>query len=148
LLLAHTVGVSNHKSNAGNAHTVKSKNKNHAYFIDNGKVSAEVALGMTSRSPDQRSPKRIHELNRGYWTIENRRHYVIDWNFDEDRSRIRTGNGPENISRLRRFAVGVIQFISDGKSSVAQKMQQLNRNTRLVFDYLRMTFNSTQPCLL
>ncbi len=34
---------------------------------------------------------------------------------------------PENISRLRRFAVGVIQFISDGKSSVAQKMQQLNQ---------------------
>lgn len=115
---------------------------------NNGKVSTEVALGMTSRSPDQASPERILELNRGHWTIENRCHYVIDWNFDEDRSRIRTGNGPENISRLRRFAVGVIQFISDGKSSVAQKMQQLNRNTRLVFDYLRMTFNSTQLCLL
>lgn len=107
---------------------------------NNGKVSTEVAWGMTSRSPDQASPERILELNRC--------HYVIDWNFDEDRSRIRTGNGPENISRLRRFAVGVIQFISDGKSSVAQKMQQLNRNTRLVFDYLRMTFNSTQLCLL
>ena len=111
---------------------------------NNGKVSTEVALGMTSRSPDQASPERILELNRGHWTIENRCHYVIDWNFDEDRSRIRTGNGTENISRLRRFAVGVIQFISDGKSSVAQKMQQLNRNTRLLFDYLRMTSNSTR----
>ncbi|MDP1549485.1 MAG: hypothetical protein Q8L97_04915 [Nitrosomonas sp.] len=70
-------------------------------------------------------------MNRGHWTIENRCHYAIDWNFDDDRSRIRTGNGLENISRLRRFAAGAIQFISGGKSSAAQKMQQLNRNTRL-----------------
>ena len=56
------------------------------------------------------------------------------------RSRIRTGYGPENVSRLRRFAIGVIK--SKGVRSVAQKMRQLNRNTRLVFDYLRMTTNS------
>jgi len=46
-----------------------------------------------------------------------------DWNYDEDRSRIRNGYGPENISRLRRFAIGVIK--SKGVSSVAQKMRQL-----------------------
>ena len=118
-----------------------------AVYKKSGKVTTEVALGMTSRPPEQASPQRILEINRGHWTIENRCHYVIDWNFDEDRSRIRTGYGPENISRLRRFAVGIIQFISDGKSSVAQKMQQLNRNTRLVFDYLRMTNNSTRHSL-
>ena len=71
----------------------------------------------------------------------HRCHYVIDWNYDEDRCRIRTGYGPENVSRLRRFAVGAIQFISDRKSSIAEKMRQLHRNTRLVFDYLRMTKN-------
>jgi len=36
-------------------------------------------------------------------------HYIIDWNYDKDRSRIRTGFGPENITRLRRFAVGVLK---------------------------------------
>jgi hypothetical protein len=50
------------------------------------------------------------------------------------------GHGPENITRLRRFAIGVIK--SKGVQSVAQKMRQLNKNTRLVFDYLRMTTNS------
>lgn len=114
-----------------------------AVYKKTGKITHEVALGVTSRSPEEANPQRVLEVNRGHWTIENRCHYVIDWNFDEDRSRIRTGYGPENISRLRRFAVGVIQFISDGKSSVSQKMQQLNRNTRLVFDYLRMSNNST-----
>jgi predicted transposase YbfD/YdcC len=117
-------------------------------YKKSGKITHEIALGVTSRTTEQANPERILKVNRGHWTIENRCHYVIDWNFDEDRSRIRTGHGPENITRLRRFAVGVIQFISDGKSSVSQKMQQLNRNTRLVFDYLRMTSNSTRLGLL
>ena len=67
-------------------------------------------------------------------------HYILDWNDDEDRCRIRTGYGPENITRLRRFAIGLIK--SKGVCSVAQTMRQLSRNTRLVFDYLRMTKNA------
>lgn len=107
-----------------------------------GKTTNEVALGITSRPTEQADPQRILKVNRGHWIIENSCHYIIDWNYDEDRSRIRTGHGPENVTRLRRFAVGVIKLISDGKSSVSQKMQHLNRNTRMVFDYLRMTKNS------
>jgi len=62
----------------------------------------------------------------------------------EDRSRISKGPGPENVARLHRFAVGVIKSFISGKTSVAEKMRQLHRNTRLVFDYLRMTKNSTR----
>lgn len=78
--------------------------------------------------------------NRGHWCIENTCHYVIDWNYNEDHSRIRTGYGPENVSRLRRFAVGIIKHKKD--ASVAQKMRRLNKNMRAVFDYLKMTRNS------
>lgn len=105
-----------------------------------GKSSVEIAYGITSRSPEQASPQRVLQVNREHWTIENSCHYVLDWNYDEDRSRIRTGHGPENITRLRRFAIGLIK--SRGAPSVAQKMRQLARNVRLVFDYLRMTQNS------
>jgi predicted transposase YbfD/YdcC len=111
-------------------------------YKKDGKLTRDIALGITSRTPDQASPQRILATNRGHWAIENRCHYVIDWNYDEDRCRIRTGHGPENVTRLRRFAVGVIQLISGRKSSVAEKMRQLHRNTRLVFDYLRMTKNT------
>ena len=55
---------------------------------------------------------------------------MIDWNYDEDRSRIRTGHGPENITRLRRFAIGVLK--SKGRGGVAQKMRQLTRNVRFI----------------
>lgn len=104
------------------------------------KRSLEIAYGITSRPPAQADARRLLEINRGHWTIENSCHYILDWNYDEDRCRIRTGYGPENISRLRRFAIGVIK--SKGVSSVAQKMRELNWNIRAVFDYLRMTTNS------
>ena len=105
-----------------------------------GKSSCEVAYGITSRSVDEADPERLLAINRGHWAIENSCHYILDWNYDEDRSRIRTGYGPENITRLRRFAIGIIK--SKKVSSVAQKMRELTRNVRLVFDYLRMTENS------
>jgi hypothetical protein len=105
-----------------------------------GENSCEIAYGITSRPPEQADPQRVLGTNRGHWSIENCCHYIIDWNYHEDRSRIRTGHGPENITRLRRFAISIIK--SKGVRSVAQKMRQLMLNVRLVFDYLRMTENS------
>jgi predicted transposase YbfD/YdcC len=112
----------------------------HALEKKSGESSLEIAYGITSRTPEQAGPQRVLKVNREHWTIENSCHYILDWNYDEDRSRIRTGHGPQNITRLRRFAIGVIK--SKGVRSVAQKMRQLTRNVRLVFDYLRMTENS------
>ncbi|MBL0732475.1 MAG: ISAs1 family transposase [Desulfosarcina sp.] len=106
-----------------------------------GAVSSEIAYGVTSCTPEQANAEKVLKTNRNHWCIENSCHYIIDWNFDEDRSRIRTGYGPENMSRLRRFAVGLIK--SKGVYSVAQKMRQLAMNPRSVFDYLKMTKNST-----
>jgi predicted transposase YbfD/YdcC len=105
-----------------------------------GKESNEIAYGITSKTPELASASQVLQDNRGHWSIENSCHYIIDWNYDEDRSRIRTGNGPENMTRLRRFAVGIIK--SKGVLSVAQKMRRLTHNTRAVFDYLKMTRNS------
>lgn len=112
----------------------------HAIEKKTGIRSCEIAYGITSRSPKEANPQRVLQVNRGHWTIENSCHYILDWNYDEDRSRIRTGYGPENVTRLRRFAVGVIK--SKGVRSVAQKMRDLTRNVRVVLDYLRMTKNS------
>ncbi len=105
-----------------------------------GNRSCELAYGVTSRPPEQATPQQVLTTNRGHWSIENSCHYILDWNFDEDRCRIRTGHGPENVSRLRRFAIGLIK--AKGVSSVAEKIRQLQRSVRLVFDYLRMSNNS------
>ena len=44
-----------------------------------GAQSREIALGITSRTPQEASPKRVLAVNRGHWSIESV-HYIIDWN--------------------------------------------------------------------
>jgi predicted transposase YbfD/YdcC len=106
-----------------------------------GAQTREAILGITSRTPQEASPERVLAVNRGHWSIESV-HYILDWNYDEDRSRIRTGFGPENITRLRRFAVGILKEFQKPEQSIAEIMRKLTFRTRLVFDYLRMTKNS------
>jgi predicted transposase YbfD/YdcC len=102
-----------------------------------GKVSKETVYGITSREKGEANAERILKVIRGHWSIENSCHYILDWNYDEDRCRIRTGYGPENVTRLRKFAISVIK--SKKVYSVAQKMRQLSFNVRAVFDYMKMT---------
>ena len=111
-----------------------------------GKVSTETVYGVTSHSPESADPARVLAFNRGHWSVEAH-HYILDWNWDEDRCTLRTGHGPANITRLRRFATGLIK--SKSRDSVAATIAKLARNVRRVFDYLRMTENSRpqQPTL-
>jgi len=105
-----------------------------------GKRSREIAYGVTSQADYDASPIDLLNTNRNHWCIENSCHYILDWNYDEDRCRIRSLYGPENISRIRRFAIGVIKAVSS--KGVAETMRNLTMNVRLVFDYLKMTRNS------
>ena len=103
-----------------------------------GRRSVELACGVTSHTPDTADAERILQLNRGHWKVESV-HNILDNAFDEDRLRIRTGHGPANTTRLRRFAIGLIKRRTD---CVASAMRRLDRNPRLVLDYLRMTRNT------
>jgi len=105
-----------------------------------GETSTEVVYGLTDHSPQSADASRLLAFNRAHWGIEAH-HYILDWSWDEDRCTIRSGHGPENITRLRRFAVGLIK--SKGSDSVAATIDKLARNVRRVFDYLPMTRNST-----
>ncbi len=118
--------------------------KRQSYDKKTGKTSNETVYGVSSLHPDQADAAKVLQINRGHWVIENSCHYIIDWNYDEDRSRVRVGFGPENLTRLRRFAVGLIK--SKNVKSVSQKMRQLLLNTRAVFDYLKLSRNSQARC--
>ena len=107
----------------------------HVIVKKTGKSSKEVVYGITNHTPETATPAQVLAFNRGHWTVENSSHYVLDWNWDEDRQQIRTGHGPENASRLRRFAIGLARH-----ACVASR--RLQRSPRLVFDYLRMTDNT------
>lgn len=46
---------------------------------------------------------------RRHWAIENECHWVLDVVFDEDRSRVRSGDSPENFSILRQIALSILK---------------------------------------
>ena len=46
---------------------------------------------------------------RSHWGIENPLHLVWDMAFREDECRVRKGNGPENLSVLRRMAMNLLR---------------------------------------
>jgi predicted transposase YbfD/YdcC len=104
-----------------------------------GRVSTETVYGLTDHRPQCADAARLLAFNRDHWRVEAH-HHILDWNWDEDRCTLRTGNGPENITRRRRFATGLIK--SKSHDSVAATIDKLARNVRRVFDYLRMTGNS------
>ena len=108
------------------------------------KTSIDVVYGITSHRPETANAAQLLAYNRGHWSVESS-HYVLDWNWDEDRCRICSGHGPENTTALRRFANGIIQ--SRSRDSVSATIQRLGRNVRMVFDYLRMTTNSRSRLL-
>ncbi|MBU2741553.1 hypothetical protein [Acidithiobacillus albertensis] len=85
-------------------------------------------------------PERFYRAVDGFRRYTSRP--ITDWNFDEDRSRVRTGFGPENLTPLRRFAIGILKSLQKPTQSIAEMMRTLCFRTRLVFDYLRMTKNS------
>jgi predicted transposase YbfD/YdcC len=105
-----------------------------------GEHSRERIYGITSVPAEQAGAEQVLRDNRGHWRVESC-HYIIDWNYDEDRSRIRTGHGPENITRLRRFAIGLLKRRKSSESIPGQ-MKKLLLNTRAVFDILKMTRNT------
>ncbi len=58
-----------------------------------------------------RAPKRRRPLRRSRCEvhIENKIHWVRDVTYDEDRSQIRTGTGPQVMAALRNAAIGALR---------------------------------------
>jgi predicted transposase YbfD/YdcC len=76
-----------------------------------GKVvehSIEVRYAITSLSAKV-GAKRLLELVRGHWGIENRLHYVRDVTMGEDASRIRSGSAPEVMAALRNVVIALLR---------------------------------------
>ena len=67
------------------------------------------------------TPKRLLEIKRSHWGIENNLHWQLDISFHEDNARNRKDYGPENIAILRRMALNMLRAHPD-KRSINRKM--------------------------
>jgi predicted transposase YbfD/YdcC len=85
------------------------------------KWSTETVYAITSLSVIQARPADLARIARGHWGIEDRLHWVRDVTYDEDRSQVRTGNGPRVMASLRNLAIAILRLT--GHTNVAAALR-------------------------
>ena len=83
------------------------------------KWSRETVYAITSLTAVQVSPAGLAGIIRGHWAIENRLHWIRDVTYDEDRSQIRTGNGPRIMAALRNLAIAILRLTGHASITAA-----------------------------
>jgi predicted transposase YbfD/YdcC len=71
-----------------------------------------------------RNTKKIARSIRHHWNVENKLHWVMDVDFDEDSCRARTDHAPENFALLRQIAHNLIKQESSKRVSVRRKINK------------------------
>ena len=84
----------------------------------NGKVSQETRYYIGSI---RGQASLFARAARGHWGIENGVHWVLDIAFREDHSRVRKGNGPQNLAVLRHIALNLLKQEKTAKVGIKNK---------------------------
>jgi Transposase DDE domain len=90
------------------------------------RFTTETVYAITDLQPHQAKPWQLADWIRGHWTIENRTHWVRDVTYDEDRSQIRTGTGPQVMATIRNAAISALRLA--GNTNIAAANRHHARN--------------------
>ena len=63
---------------------------------------------------------------RGYWSIENRLHWIRGVTFAEDHCQVRTGHGPQVMATFRNLAVSLHRLQAD--TNIAADCRRISRD--------------------
>jgi predicted transposase YbfD/YdcC len=77
------------------------------------KRTVETVYAITSLDARDTTGAQIGGFVRTHWGIENRLHYVRDTTWDEDRSQVRTANGPQVMASLRNLAITILRLAGE-----------------------------------
>ena len=86
--------------------------------LNGKKRTAETVCAITSLTAIQARPAELAAIIRGHWLIEDRLHHVT---CDEDRSQVRTANGPRVMASLRNLAITILRLT--GETSIAAALR-------------------------
>jgi predicted transposase YbfD/YdcC len=81
------------------------------------------------------SAKKLLEVVRAHWGIENNLHWVLDVLFNEDACRSRKDHAPENLAAIRKLAINALQATA-GPERVSHKMLQARWNNDFLLSVL------------
>ena len=82
--------------------------------------------------------KKIHDIVRAHWGIENGLHWCLDIAFREDESRVRKGHAPENLALLRRIAASLIKQDAAREAGVSVYRKKASWNQDYLLHLLRL----------
>jgi len=82
-------------------------------------------------SSDEKDNAFYNENVKGHWGIENHLHWHLDITFNEDASRSRRGNAPENLNILRKMALHRISKVKS-KLSLKKRRFRASMNTHFL----------------
>jgi hypothetical protein len=74
------------------------------------RFTTETVYAITNLRVHEAKPAQIAAWIRHHWHIENQIHWVRDVTYDEDRSQIRTGTGPQVMAALRNAAIRALRL--------------------------------------
>ena len=81
--------------------------------------------------------KKMLESVRSHWAIENSLHWVLDMSFNEDQSRIRKKNAPENMAVVKHIALNMIRKIQQKRQSVKALRKAAGWNNEILHNILQ-----------
>jgi len=91
------------------------------------KWTTVTVYAITSLTAFQADPVLLARWIRGHWSIEAL-HWVRDVSFDEDRSQVRTGHGPQVMAALRNLAITALRL--SGTTNIAAALRHHARDSR------------------
>ena len=78
-----------------------------------GKIQTETRYYISNLNAP---PQRFNDIVRRHWHIENKLHWVLDVNFNEDKSRKRKDNSPANFNVISKIAMALLEKNNEKKS--------------------------------
>lgn len=89
--------------------------------IIRGKETKHIRYYISSLPSDA---ERILQAVRKHWSIENKLHWVLDVALNEDHSRVRKDQAPENLAVLRHIALNLLKQEKTAKGGIHAKQLQ------------------------
>jgi predicted transposase YbfD/YdcC len=91
-----------------------------------GVTTEEVVYAITSLKPEEADARRLLELARCHWGIENKLHYVRDTTLGQDGCRVRKGSAPQVLAAVRNAVIHLLAGVD--ASSRAAAIRRLNNH--------------------
>ena len=104
-------------------------------YLKTGEETPKVHYGITSLTPEAASAKRLLEIRRGHWSIENKSHWMRDMVLGEDTSPVRCGGIPQVMAANRNTALSVFRFA--GYTAISDTIKYLASKPKLTVNLIK-----------